>query len=521
MAIGTVLSRLTGFGRIAALAYALGFQRVTDTYNLANTTPNIVYELVIGGVLSGAILVPFFVDRLARRGDGDADEDEAWDAISAVVTVAAVALLALTVLFALLAPLVIRIYTFRLDGAAARDQEVVATTLLRLFAPQVLFYGMVAVATALLNARRRFVAPMVAPVLNNLVVIGMLLALPHLVDDLSLAAVRHDTGAQLLLGLGTTAGVAAMALALLPSLRRAGLRLRVRWAPGHPAVRAILRRAGWVLGYVVANQVALWTVLVLANGRAGDVSAYQAAFVFFLLPHGVVAVSIMTALTPDLTERWSRRDQAGYRRQLSFGLRATAVVLVPAAAGYVVLAHPIVSLLIERGALSAASADVTGDVLVLFALGLPAFSAYLLLMRGYYAMQDTRTPFVLNAAENGLNVVLALALYPALGVQGLALAYALAYGAGAAVAAWDLHRRTAGIDGPAVLQSVARVGAATAVMVVGVVGVVAVVGGDRGPALLARVLVGVGAGVTLYLLAAKALGVDELSAVTRLRRRTA
>jgi putative peptidoglycan lipid II flippase len=516
MATGTVLSRLTGFGRVAALAYALGFSRLTDTYNLANTTPNIVYELVIGGVLSGAVLVPLFVDQLSTR-----NEDEAWEAISTVVTLGLAGLAALTVLFTLAAPVVIRAYTFRLAGTEAEAQHEVAVALLRLFAPQVFFYGMVALATALLNARRRFVAPMVTPVLNNLVVIGVLVALPHLVDDLSLAGARDDVGVQLMLGLGTTAGVAAMALALLPSLRAANLGLRLRWAPRHPAVRGLLARSAWVFGYVVANQVALWVVLVLANGRSGDVSAYQAAFMFFLLPHGVVSVSIMTALTPDLAERWSTGDRDGYRRQLSLGLRTTAALLLPAAAGYAVLGRPLVSLLIEHGALSEASADTTGDLLSLFALGLPAFSAYLLLLRGYYAMQDTRTPFVLNAVENGLNVVLGLALYPSLGVQGLALAYALAYTGATGLTAWDLQRRTGGIDGREVGRSVARIAAATAVMAAGVAAVATGIGDAAGFALLARVTAAVGAGVTLYLLAAKLLGVGELAALTRIGRRAA
>src|SRR5205823_5781630 len=190
-----------------------------------------------------------------------------------------------------------------------------------------------ALATAVLNARRRFVAPAATPVLNNLVVIAVLLAVPHVLHTNSLSAARHDTAGLLLLGLGTTAGVAMQAVALVPFLRRARTRLRPVWAPRHDAVRTMLRLSGWTFGYVVANQVALWVVLVLANGKSGDVAAYQAAFLFFLLPHAIFAVSVMTALLPDLSERWSTGDREGYRRQLSYGLRVTAAVMVPAAAG--------------------------------------------------------------------------------------------------------------------------------------------------------------------------------------------
>ena len=509
MAVGTTFSRLTGFGRLFALAYALGFTRLTDTYNLANVTPNIVYELVLGGVLS-ATLVPVFVSGLATE-----DEDEAWRALSAVVTAAAALLVVLTAVFLVAAPWLIRLYTLGNDDPSAGDQRAVATSLLRMFAPQVAFYGAVTVTTALLQARRRFAAPMFAPVLNNLVVIGVLLALPHVADDLSLGGMRHDTAALTFLGLGTTAGVAAMAFVQMLALPKAGVRLRPVWDLRHPAVGAVLRLSGWTFGFTAANQVALWVVLTLANrGRPGDVAAYQAGQVFFLLPHGIFAVSIMSALLPDLSERWTLGDLEGYRRRLSLGLRTIAVVVVPAAVGYVCLARPIVTVVLEHGALATSSARVTAEVLALFALGLPGFSIYLLLMRAYQAMRDTRTVFFLYAVENGVNVVLALALYPYLGVRGLALSYALAYTGGTAVALAHLRRRAGGIDGPAVARSWLRVAVASALMGA----VVSVVGALVEPP-LAKAVAGVGAGVTVYLLAARALGVAEMAALLGMRRR--
>jgi putative peptidoglycan lipid II flippase len=517
MAASTVLSRVTGFGRVFALAYAVGFERVADTYNVANTTPNIVYELVLGGILS-ATLVPVFVDRLRPRRDANTSDE--WESVSAVITVAVVAVVALAAALFVLAPVVVKLYTFRVGGAAGADQQAAATDLLRWFAPQVAFYGLIALATALLHTRRRFVAPAITPVLNNLVVIGVLLVFPHVYGDLSLDELRGDAGAIALLGLGTTAGVGIQAIALVPSLRRARLRLRPVWAPRHDAVRQMLRLSGWTFGYVVANQIALWVVIVLANGESGDVAVYQAAFLFFLLPHAIFAVSIMTALLPDLSEHWANGDRGAFREQLSLGLRMTALVLVPAAAGYVVLARPIIRLVLEHGALSSASAATTGDVLRLMALGLPAFSAYLLLMRAYQAMQDTRTMFYVYAAENALNVALAFALYPSLGVQGLGLALAIAYGGGTALALWDVRRRAGGLDGRRLSTSAARTLAAALVMAAGVAIVSTAVGGDDGFRLLARVGASVIAGVTLFALAARALGVSELSSLLRVRTRT-
>jgi putative peptidoglycan lipid II flippase len=510
MAAGTLASRVTGFARLVALAYALGFTRLTDSYNLANITPNIIYELVLGGVLS-ATLVPVFVDRLSARHE---DEEEAWRAISAVVTAAAALLVVVTAVFMVIAPVLVRLYTLGNDTPSVDEQRLVATSLLRMFAPQVALYGMVTVVTAVLHARRRFAAPMFAPVLNNLVVIGVLLALPHVVGEVSLTAVRHDAGARLLLGLGTTAGVAAMALALLPALRGAGARLRPVWDPGHPAVRTIVRLSGWTFGFVAANQAALMLVLVLANGRAGDVAAYQAGQVFFLLPHGVFAVSVMTALQPDLAERWTAGDTVGYGRRVGTGLRTIGAVVVPAGVGYLCLARPIVSVALEHGALRSTSASTTAGVLATLAIGLPGFSAFLFLMKSFQAMQDTRSVFYLYLVENGLNAVLALALYPSLGVQGLALAYALAYTGAAAAALVVLQRRTGSVDVGTVVQTWVRVGLASAVMA----GVVSVLSALVEPALF-RAMVGVLAGATVYVLVARRLGIQELSTLIPMRRR--
>jgi putative peptidoglycan lipid II flippase len=182
-AVGTALSRITGFGRIFALAYALGLTRLADTYTLANNTPNIIYELVLGGVLSGTLL-PVFVREL-RRGDESGKEDggvpgvggnDGWHAISAVLTVALAAAAALSLAFVVVAPLFIRLYTLRSGRQVGADQIAVASDLLRLFAPQLLFYASISVTTAIVRARRKFAAPMFAPVLNNLVVIAMFLA---------------------------------------------------------------------------------------------------------------------------------------------------------------------------------------------------------------------------------------------------------------------------------------------------------------------------------------------------------
>ena len=511
--LGTGLSRLTGFVRVGALAYALGATFLSDAYNLANTTPNIVYELILGGVLT-ATLVPIFVDHVETGDD---------DATSSVVTVAAVALVTLTVAAVLAAPWIARLYTLRLEPDAAAAQEAVAIPLMRLFLPQILFYGFTAIGTALLNARRAFAVPAFAPVLNNIVVSAMLLALPEVTDGRpTLDQVRGDPGLLLLLGLGTTAGIAAMTVVLLPALKRARVRLRWRFDWRHPAVRAVARLSGWTVGYAISNQIALFVVLALANraDRAGDVSAYQYAFVFFQLPHGLFAVSIMTTFVPDLARFAGRGDRVGFRDRFSLGLRLLMLVVLPAAAGYVLLARPLVASLLQRGAFSPGSAALTGDVLAAFALGLFGFSIYLYALRGFYALRDTKTPFVLNVVENGLNIVFAIALVGPLGVQGLALGYSAAYTVTAVLALVVLHRRMGAVDVRGVLRSAARIVVAVAALVVVVAVVRELVGTDTGGGAITRTAAGVLSGAVVYAVALVALRAGEVEALrTRLLRR--
>lgn len=505
VAVGTALSRLTGMARLAAMAYALGFDRLADTYNLANTTPNIVYELLLGGVLS-ATLVPIFID-YREKGDEEAT--------SAVVTMVALALVLLTGIGIIVAPAVVRLYTMRLSDATAAAQQQVATDLLRMFMPQMLFYGITAVATALLNAHRRFAAPAVTPVFNNLLVTGIFLALPHLAEGpLTLENVRGDRGVLLLLGLGTTAGIVAMALPLLPALRRAGVRLRPVFKLRHPAVRRVVRLSGWTAGYVAVNQIALWIVLVLANGTEGGISIYQGAYIFFQLPHGLVAVSLMTTISPELAETVSRREFAGFRHNFAMGLRLMTLVILPAALGLIVLAKPLVSLLLERGALTAAQADVTAACVALFAVGLLPFSLYLYALRAFYAFHDTRTPFVLNCWENLVNVVVAVALYPWFGVQGLAFSFSVAYAVAAVMTLRSLAGRTEGLGlDLRNRQVLTRTAVAALVMTAAVWLAVKALPG-RPPALVEAVL-GVLVGVVVYIAALSRMRVREVAEIMR------
>ena len=508
MAVGTTLSRVTGFGRLVALTYALGAGAMADAYNLANTLPNVFYDLVLGGILA-QFIVPVFVDQLVTR-----DEDDGWHAISAITTAAIALLIAASALVMIAAPAIIAAYR------VPSDERAVATLLLRMFAPQILFYGLTALGGAVLNVRRRFFAPAVTPVLNNVVTIVVLVALPHLRHDLSVHALRRDAGLLWFLGLGTTAGVGIQAVALWPAIGWANAPVRWVWDLRHPAVRTVARLSGWTFGYVATNQVAFLFASWLAARKTGGISAYQYAWTLFMLPYGILAVSLTTVLMPDLSQRWSEGDRRGHRHALGLGLRGVALLMLPCAAGLAILARPIVEVLLQHGHFVSSDTALTGDVLALFAIGLPFFAGYLLLVRGYTSMLDTRTPFIVNSIENGLNIAFDLALYPVLGARGLDLGFTLAYVCAFVYTALDLSGRLDGLGGPTVTRTVVRVATATGVMAAAVAAADHLLPGDSGVALAGRLAVAVIAGVSVFALAARVLG-NELALLLRTGRRPA
>lgn len=441
--IGTTLSRATGLIRVGALTSALGLTTFADVYNLANTTPNILYELVLGGVLSST-LVPLFVRTL-----DDPDDDTP----SAIVSVAFTAIAVLTLVGVLLSPLINRLFAAPLSGEQRAEQLRIGDDLLALLLPQILFYGLTTLATALLTAKRRFGPPAFTPVLTNLITAAAAIGTGWLITN---SGGKITTTQVYLLGLGTTAGVAAMAIALLPYLRSSGIHLRWTFQPRHPAVRSVLRLSGWMLGFTASNQVALMVVLTLARTQAaGSVSAYQYAFIFFQLPHGLIAVSLMTAVLPELATAAVDGDERTYREQFREGLSLLLTFLIPAAAALVLIGRPVIEVMLQRGRFDAADTSRTFEMLVGFAVGLPAFSVFLYVVRAFFARKDTRTPFFLNLGENALNVVLVVPFMALIGAPGLSLAYAAAYWVAAIGALLVLNRHVPHLlTMPAVLQLV-------------------------------------------------------------------
>jgi putative peptidoglycan lipid II flippase len=509
MAVGTSLSRLTGFLRLSAMAYALGVVAVrADAYNVANNTPNIVYELVLGGILT-SVFVPVFVEWLQHRG-----RDEAWDVARSVMTIAVLVLSAIMIVTIVAAPWIVRLYTLNVKPRRIGPERALATFFLRWFMPQIVFYGLGAVATGLLNAHRRFAAPMFAPILNNLLVIatmGLFVALPGpshpTVDGVT-------TAQRFVLAIGTTLGVIGMTAALWPSLRRLGFRWRWRLDRRSEPVRRIARLALWVFVYVLVNQLGLLQIIVLAAGKTGY-TAYISAFTLFQLPHAIFTVSIMTALLPSLSSQWSSGDRDAFRGLLARGIRSTAFIVVPAALGYIVLAQPIVHLLLQHGATGRAGAHLVGSVLIYFALGLFSFSAFQLLLRAFYAMQDTRTPALINVGAVTVNVIANFAFIGLLGVKGLALGNTVAYTFASIVAVVLIRQRLGGLEGRKVVRGLTQIGVAAGItggvafLVSTAVGQVISPTSTVGQA--AQVICAVGAGVATFLGLAAAMHMEDLA----------
>lgn len=515
MSAGTALSRITGFLRLAAMAYALGIAetRLADAYNIANITPNIIYELALGGVLS-SVFVPVFVEWLQAHG-----RDQAWDVARRVFTITLVSLSAICVMGIVFAPWIIRLYTVGVPAGQRPIVDELSTFFLRWFMPQIVFYGIGAVATGLLNAHRRFAAPMFAPIVNNVIVIGTFL---------TFAALSHPgqtvlaTGPQkVVLAFGTTMGVVGMTVALWPALRLLGFRFRWRSGWRDEAVLRIAHLAKWVVVYVVSNQLGFLVIVILAARVEGGYTAFAAAFMLFQLPHSIFVVSVFTALLPAMSSRWVDDDRTAFRDLLAQGLRWTAVIVVPASFGYIVLAVPIVRLLLQHGVAGPKSTDLVAGILVYFSIGLFVFSAFQLLLRAYYAMQDTKTPALVNIGAVVLNTVvdLVFVLVLNLGVKGLALGNTVAYALGALALLFLIRHRLGSIRGRWVLSGLVRTLLA-ATLTAGVAWATArateqLVDTGVLPGQAVQVLLAVLAGMVAFVGAALMLRIEEVDVVRR------
>jgi putative peptidoglycan lipid II flippase len=524
MAAGTTLSRVLGFVRAVVIAYAIGLSLLADTYNVANSLPNILYILTAGGALN-AVFVPQLVRAMREPDEGAGYADR-------LLTLSLVVLAAITVLATALAPYIIRLYT----GDSWTDTDVdVATAFAFWCLPQIFFYGLFTMLGQVLNARGRFGPMMWTPILNNVVVIatGVVFIAVASIDRDDTSTI--STGEIALLGAGTTLGIVVQSVALIPVLRRSGYHFRPRFDFRGMGLRKAGTLASWTLLFVAVNQLGYLVVVRVATGAApaGEqlgygvgFSAYQNAYLIFLLPHAIATVSLVTALLPRMSRAAAEGRLGDLRDDVSAGLRTAAVATVLATAAFLALGRHFTTVMYApRNGVD--SARYVGWVLTAFAVGLVFFSAQHLVLRGFYALEDTRTPFLIQLVIVAVNVSLVLAAAYAVPARERTIAmaggYAASYAIGLVVSTWALRRRVGRLDGAAVVRTHARLVAAAAVG--GTLGwgaaaaVVAGLGDGAGPALLASAVGGLVL-VGAYVVVARLLKVGEVADLaSQVRRR--
>ncbi|WP_233495795.1 murein biosynthesis integral membrane protein MurJ [Geodermatophilus sp. TF02-6] len=495
MAVATLVSRLTGFLRTAVLTAVLGVAAVGNAYTVANLLPNIVYELLLGGVLT-SVVVPLLV------GAQEEDADGGVRYAQRLMTLTVVGLSALTALAVLAAPALTWLMNIRDDP----DQVRLATWLARILLVEIVFYGVGALATAVLNARGVFGPPAWAPVLNNVVVIvtGGLFVLAGGPGPLTPVTIT-DTQVWVL-GVGTTLGIAVQALVLLPLLGRHGVPLRPQWGLRGTGLGEAGSLGLWVVGYVLVSQVGVVVAnqVAAAAAAAGGLgnAALANANLLFQMPYGIIGVALLTALLPRMSRAAARGDVPGVVQDLSLGTRLSALGLLPITAALVVLGPAVATIAFGHGETTVAQARGIGVALAVGAFGLLPMAITLLQLRVFYAMKDARTPTLVQLGMVAVRVPLLLlvpvVVEPGQVVAGLMLVTSLTYVAGWGIGQAALRRRLGDVDGGRTRGPVLRIAAAS--LVAGLLGWAAVavtdaafgtsVRGSLGTLLVGTVVVG-------------------------------
>ncbi len=526
MAAGTVVSRLSGFVRSALLIAALGGGLHADLFNIANTVPNMVYILMAGGIFN-AVLVP----QLVRAMKHDPDGGEAYT--NRVMTLSVLFLGVVTVLLVAAAPWVMSVFLdsrYDQPELAAHRESIVDFA--RYCLPQVFFYGMFVLVGQVLNARGRFGPMMWAPIANNVIAVTVLVAY--------LAAHGTAQGAEesgpftrdqeLLLGLGSTLGILAQLLILVPYLGAAGFRFRPRFDFRGTGLGHTLRLGLWTVLFVIVNQIAYAVVVLLASGGTADAvgtgadatgyTVYSYTFLIVMVPHSVVTVSLATAILPRLSAHAHEDDLAGLARTLGMAFRNALAVVLPFALLLPLVAPDLAHVIWGFGA-GSDDYQLFAPSLSLFGVGLVFFTVHYLTLRGFYALERTRTVFFIQCGIAAVNIAAAVALVGLTNAEdtspALVLAYAAAYAAGSLASYLVLRHVLGGLGTARLLRFVVRlaIAALASTAVAGLVlWLLGGLGDDPHVAFAAlRMAVVVAVDVVVFLLVARLLHLREVTAV--------
>ncbi len=531
MGVGTVLSRFGGVLRGVALAAALGVGTIADTFTLGNTLPNVVYILIIGGALNAV-----FIPELVRHMKDDPDDGTGY--ADRLITLVGSLLLVVSVGAVVIAPWIVRIYA---TPSYTQGQLDLATAFARFCLPQIFFYGVYTMLSQVLNARGRFGAPMFAPIINNIIAIATFVLFIVVAGPSRLANGTLPPEQIALLGVGTTLGVAAQALVLVPVLWRARYVWRPRFSWRGSGLGTAGSLASWTIGLVLVNQVAYAVIVRLATGvnalseqtgaTEAGLTVYTNAHLMFVLPHSVITVSIVAALLPRMSRAAHDLDNRSLAADIGSGMRSASALIVPAAVALVVLGSQAGILLFNYGQTNSASAQVTGQLAAVFALGLLPFTLYYVIVRGWYALELTRTAFWVTVVLNVLNLAIGVPLYEyvlsrregPLALYALATGYVLAYWITLVLAWWRISRRLGGLETSRTMRALVRMtlaGLGTFIVMAGLrIGLASTLGtGSRSGALLNVVVVG-SAGLATYLVLARAMRIREVTDTLALIRR--
>ena len=458
MASGTILSRFSGYFRTLLIVAALGQALHADIFTIANTIPNAVYILVAGGIFN-AVLVP----QLVRAMKNDEDGGDAY--ASRIITLSAIFLAVVTVVLVLVAPLLMRVYLdpryFDADRAAHLESAIAFT---RYCLPQVFFYGMFVLLGQVLNARQKFGPMMWAPIANNLIaiaVLGLYLLVwgpPTAVEQVGPYTDRQE----LLLGLGSTLGIVVQFLILIPYLRRAGFRYRPRFDFRGTGLGHTARLGVWTVLFVVVNQLAYLVVTRLASsgtvdgGGTGN-TVYSSSFLIMMVPHAIVTVSLTTAILPRLSGYANDERRADMGRMIGStpAHRAGGRAALRGARADRVEGH-------RRGALRRRRRRPAAfaPTLAVFGPALVFFTVHYMMLRGFYALEQTRLVFFIQCAISATNIAVAVWLVgrasPEQTAPALVLAWLASYVVGSAISYAVLRRTLGGLQTPALVRFLVR-----------------------------------------------------------------
>lgn len=518
MAAGTLVSRLTGFIRSLVITAALGAALLGDSFTIAYTLPTMIYILTVGGGLNSV-----FVPQLVRSMKDDEDGGEAYANRLLTLVMVALALIVAVAVFA--APFLIRLMSSTIAGDPAANN--VATTFARYCLPTIFFMGVHVVMGQILNARGKFGAMMWTPVLNNIVMIvtfGLFIWVYGTSHESQMGVTTIPPEGVRLLGIGTLLGLVVQALAMIPYLREAGFRFRPRFDWRGHGLGKTVKLAKWTVLFVLANQAGVLVVTQLATsaGKASGQNgagflAYSNAQLIWGMPQAIITVSVMAALLPRISRAAHDNDPGAVRDDISQGLRNSAVAIVPVAFAFLALGVPMCTLLYASSGPEAARS--MGFILMAFGLGLIPYSVQYVVLRGFYAYEDTRTPFyntvivaLVNAAASAVCYVVLPAQWA---VVGMAASYGLAYAVGVGIAWRRLRNRLGGdLDGAHVLRTYARLclAAIPAAVIAGGVGfgLLHVLGDGASGSLLALLCGGIVL-LGVFVVAAKRMRIEEIN----------